>query len=208
MGDGQTLNTDAFKKAIAAVEQAGGGKLVVPKGVFRTLPFVLCSSLDLHLDEGAVIQAPDSFAAYGLPDPATLKSQDEVREKVTTPAPLITGHNLHDVALTGPGTIDGNGAMWWAWSERAGRRQPGRIVYRRPHLIVINGCQRLLVADVTLTNSLDVPPRAEQHHRPDDRAGQGDRARSTPRTPTPSTPARAPTSSSATATSTPATTTS
>jgi len=153
VGDGQTLNTDAFKKAIAAVEAAGGGHLEVPAGRFRTLPFTLCSNLDLHLDEGAFILAPDSFAAYGLPDPATLKSQDEVREKVKTPAPLITGHNLHDVSLTGPGTIDGNGAMWWAWSERAGRRQPGRIVYRRPHLIVINGCQRLLVADVTLTNS-------------------------------------------------------
>ena len=153
VGDGKTLNTDAFKKAIAAVDQAGGGKLVVPKGVFRTLPFVLCSSLDLHLDEGAVIQAPDSFAAYGLPDPATLHSQDEVKAQVKTPDPLITGANLHDVALTGTGTIDGNGALWWAWSERAARRQPGRIVYRRPHLVVINGCQRLHVADITLTNS-------------------------------------------------------
>ena len=153
VGDGHTLNTDAFKKAIAAVDQAGGGKLVVPKGVFRTLPFVLCSSLDLHLDEGAVIQAPDSFAAYGLPDPATLHSQDEVKAQVKTPDPLITGANLHDVALTGTGTIDGNGALWWAWSERAARRQPGRIVYRRPHLVVINGCQRLHVADITLTNS-------------------------------------------------------
>jgi polygalacturonase len=66
---------------------------------------------------------------------------------------LITGANLHDVALTGTGTIDGNGALWWAWSERAARRQPGRIVYRRPHLVVINGCQRLHVADITLTNS-------------------------------------------------------
>jgi polygalacturonase len=153
VGDGQTLNTDAFKKAIAAVDQAGGGKLVVPKGVFRTLHFTLCSNLNLHLDEGAVIQAPDSFAAYGLPDPSTLTSQDEVKARVKTPEPLITGRDLHDVALTGPGTIDGNGALWWAWSERAGRAHPGRIVYRRPHLVVINGCQRLLLADITLTNS-------------------------------------------------------
>jgi polygalacturonase len=153
VGDGRTLNTDAFKQAIAAVERAGGGKLVVPQGVFRTLPFVLCSNLDLHLDEGTVIQAPDSFAAYGLPDPSTLSSQDEVKARVKTPEPLITGRDLHDVAITGTGTIDGNGALWWAWSERAARAQPGRIVYQRPHLVVINGCQRLLVADITLTNS-------------------------------------------------------
>src|SRR5882672_1699420 len=49
VGDGQTMNTEAFTKAIAAVDKAGGGQLVVPKGVFVTGPFKLCSSLDLHL---------------------------------------------------------------------------------------------------------------------------------------------------------------
>ena len=157
VGDGKTLNTDAFKKAVAAVDKAGGGKLVVPVGVFRTLSFALCSCLELHLEEGAVIQAPDTFADYGLPDPTTLHSQEEVRTKVRTPDPLITGGKLHDVAITGTGVIDGNGALWWAWSERAARNaaktEPGRIVYRRPHLIAISGCERLYVADITLKNS-------------------------------------------------------
>ena len=156
-GDGTTLNTEAFKTAIAAVKKAGGGKLVVPKGIFRTLPFVLCSNLELHLDEGAMLQAPASFGDYGLPDPTSLHSQDQVPAKIKTVEPLITGCNLHDVALTGTGTIDGNGALWWAWSERAARRlaktEPNRIVFRRPHLIVISGCERLLVADLTLQNS-------------------------------------------------------
>src|SRR5262245_16356176 len=49
VGDGRTLNTEAFKKAIAAVDKAGGGRLVVPRGVFITAPFKLCSGLDLHL---------------------------------------------------------------------------------------------------------------------------------------------------------------
>jgi polygalacturonase len=152
IGDGRTLNTAAFEKAIASIHRAGGGRLTVPKGVFRTLPFVLCSNLDLHLAEGAVIQAPDTFAAYGLPDPASLHSQQEVR-KLRWPQPLITGYHLHDVAITGHGVIDGNGAIWWAWSERAARANPGRIIYHRPHLVVINGCQRLHIADITLTNS-------------------------------------------------------
>jgi polygalacturonase len=157
VGDGKTLNTDAFKKAIAAIDKAGGGRLTVPKGTFRTLPFALCSNLDLHLDEGAVIQAPDTFEAFGLPDPATLQSQAEVAAKVKMPAPLVSGRNLHDVALTGPGTIDGSGQHWWDWSERAARAvaktQPGRVVYPRPHLVVIDRCERLHVADITLTNS-------------------------------------------------------
>jgi len=152
VADGQTLNTDSFRKAIAAIEKAGGGKLTVPKGVFRTGPFALCSNLELHLEEGAMIQAPETFSALGLPDPSTLHSQAEA-SAVKTPDPLITGRNLHDVALTGPGTIDGSGAHWWAWSERAARAQPGRLVYRRPHLVVINGCERLHIADITLSNS-------------------------------------------------------
>ena len=157
VGDGKTLNTAAFEAAVAAVERAGGGRLIVPRGVFRTLPFALCSLLDLHLDDGGVIQAPDTFADYGLPDPASFRSQDDVKARVKTPEPLITGKDLHDVAITGAGEIDGNGALWWAWSERAARKvartEPGRIVFRRPHLVVLSGCTRLRVADVTLRNS-------------------------------------------------------
>lgn len=152
VGDGKTLNTEAFTKAIAAVDKAGGGKLIVPDGVFRTLPFALCSNLELYLSAGAMIQAPDSFEAYGMPNPTTLHSQSEA-SKVKTPNPLVTGRDLHDVAITGTGKIDGNGALWWAWSERAERNQPGRLVYKRPHLVVFNGCQRLRVADITLSNS-------------------------------------------------------
>ncbi len=155
VGDGHKLNTAAFEKAIAAVNRAGGGRLVVPKGVFVTAPFKLCSRLNLHLEAGAVIQAPDNFAALGLPDPATLRSQAEVHARVKVPAPLVSGRDLHDVALTGPGTIDGSGAHWWAWSERAvrNRHEPDRIVYQRPNLVSIDHCERLLVADLTLRNS-------------------------------------------------------
>jgi polygalacturonase len=69
------------------------------------------------------------------------------------PPALISGKNLHDLAISGSGTIDGNGAHWWAWSERAERAQPGRLVYPRPHLVVIDQCDRLHIADITLTNS-------------------------------------------------------
>jgi polygalacturonase len=66
VGDGRTMNTNAFQRAIAAVQSAGGGRLIVPKGVFRTGPFKLCSQIDLHLKAGAVIQAPDTFEELGV----------------------------------------------------------------------------------------------------------------------------------------------
>src|SRR5215472_14404648 len=67
MGDGKTLNTAAFEKAIAAVREAGGGHLIVPSGTYKTLPFKLASRMDLHLEAGAVIKAPDTFQEYGIP---------------------------------------------------------------------------------------------------------------------------------------------
>ncbi|MEY4489362.1 MAG: hypothetical protein RIQ79_1870, partial [Verrucomicrobiota bacterium] len=158
VGDGHTLNTAAFARAIEAVNQAGGGTLTVPSGVFITGPFKLCSSLDLHLSEGAVIKAPETFEALGLPDPAQFKTQADADAVYRVPDPLISGRDLHDVAITGPGVIDGSGQHWWLWSERASRAaakegQPARVTFRRPHLIVIDTCARLRVADVTLTNS-------------------------------------------------------
>jgi polygalacturonase len=157
VGDGKTLNTAAFTKAVAAVERAGGGRLVVPKGVFRTAPFALCSQIDLHLEAGAVIKAAETFEELGLPNPASFKNQAEADAAYRVPQPLIHGNSLHDVAITGPGTIDGSGRHWWEWSERAARdaakKGQSRVIYRRPHLVVIDRCDRLLVADITLTNS-------------------------------------------------------
>ena len=50
VSDGQTDNTQAFARAIDAVVQAGGGRLVVPTGIWRTGPIQLKSNLDLHLE--------------------------------------------------------------------------------------------------------------------------------------------------------------
>ncbi|HEX3731241.1 MAG TPA: glycosyl hydrolase family 28 protein, partial [Opitutaceae bacterium] len=161
VGDGQTLNTGAFQAAIAAVNRAGGGTLIVPAGTYLTRPFVLCSKLNLHLEEGAVIAAPRTFTEAGMPEPETMHSQAEAKEKENKPEPLITANDVDDLELTGTGTIDGNGAHWWAWSERAGRAQPGRVVYSRPNLVEINGCERLLVSGLTFLNSSRYHLKAE-----------------------------------------------
>ena len=58
------------------------------------------------------------------------------------------------MAITGSGTIDGSGAMFWLWSDKAARRYPpGRAVVGRPMLIVISQVKRLHVDGVTLLNS-------------------------------------------------------
>jgi polygalacturonase len=119
LGDSTSLNTDAFKNAVAAIAKAGGGHLNVPAGTYKTLPFTLTSHMDLHLEAGATIKAPTSFDEYGIPDPnQPLPAGDSGRGRT---APLISGTNLTDLAVTGTGTIDGSGAMFWIWSDKAAR---------------------------------------------------------------------------------------
>jgi len=161
VGDGQTLNTAAFEKAIAAVEKAGGGHLIVPAGVYKTLPFKLVSRLDLHLEAGAIIKAPDTFEEYGIPDPAkTLSAPPSAapgrgRGGIPRVAPLIScAPGTTDLAITGPGTIDGSGAMFWIWASKASLRYlPPHAMVPRPVLVSLPGVTRLQVDGVTLTNS-------------------------------------------------------
>jgi hypothetical protein len=59
-GDGRTLNTAAFARAVASVERLrapGGAELYVPAGVWLTGPFNLTSRMTLFLARGAVIRA-------------------------------------------------------------------------------------------------------------------------------------------------------
>ena len=48
IGDGSSLCATAFAKAIDALTQKGGGKLIVPQGVWFTGPIVLKSNINLH----------------------------------------------------------------------------------------------------------------------------------------------------------------
>jgi polygalacturonase len=161
-GDGKTLNTEAFQSAVAAVSKAGGGHLIVPAGTFKTKPFVLASHMDLHLEAGAIVKAPDTFEEYGIPDPNLPRVEPagpQTGGRAGTGrgrvAPLIScPPGTTDLAITGSGTIDGSGAIFWMWSDKAARRYPpGRTIVPRPMLIVLNGVQRLHVDGITLTNS-------------------------------------------------------
>src|ERR1700722_741772 len=50
IGDAKYTNTDAFRRAVAEVERAGGGTLVVSAGIYRTGSFDLCSGINLQLN--------------------------------------------------------------------------------------------------------------------------------------------------------------
>jgi polygalacturonase len=148
--DGKTLNTDAFAKAFAAITAAGGGHLNVPKGTYFTLPITMTSHVDLHLNDGAVIQFPTDITAYGLPADPTQATPQQRTELRTTRRALINGDGLTDVSITGSGVIDGGGTAWWSTNRGAARTPYGND---RPKLIILSNSQRLLFQGITLQNS-------------------------------------------------------
>ena len=55
VGDGVTLNSEAFADAVDSLSALGGGRLVVPEGIWLTGPITLKSNIDLHVTPDAVI---------------------------------------------------------------------------------------------------------------------------------------------------------
>lgn len=130
VGDDQTDNTQAFQNTINAAEAAGGGKVVIPSGVYLCGPIRFTSNLDFHIDSGAIIK---------------LLPIDKYPGGTTTGTEFIGGVKLHDVAITGKGTIDGQGSPWWPYAKDKNAK--------RPRMIALKDCDKVLIENVTLTNS-------------------------------------------------------
>ena len=106
VGDGVALNTDAFAKAIASLEKQGGGRLVVPAGIWRTGPIELKSHIELHLDKDAIVVFDPDQDLYPIID--TNFEGLDVRRCVSP----LNATGAHDIAITGGGIFDGSGEFW------------------------------------------------------------------------------------------------
>ena len=106
VGDGITLNTEAFAKAIDALSKKGGGKLVVPQGVWHTGPIVLKSNIELHLKSGAVILFAADESLYPI-----IETSFEGLDTRRLQSPIYA-KGAKNIAITGNGVIDGNGQYW------------------------------------------------------------------------------------------------
>ncbi|MFT3752633.1 MAG: glycoside hydrolase family 28 protein [Paludibacter sp.] len=105
-GDGVKLNTEAFKKAVDALESKGGGKLVVPAGVWFTGPIELKSNINLYLEKGALLLFSPDFDLYPL-----VNTCFEGLETRRCQSP-ISARNAENIAITGQGSINGSGEAW------------------------------------------------------------------------------------------------
>ncbi len=102
--DGSVNAADAFRRAIAAAKAAGGGTVFVPAGHYVSGPIEMVSNLTLNFDAGAIVNFPAAML------PFTPGRQQGI--ETLTPVPLIGGHDLENVAVTGRGVLTSNNGDW------------------------------------------------------------------------------------------------
>ena len=106
VGDGETICTAAFEQAISSLSGKGGGRVIVPAGIWRTGPITLLSNIEIKLDKNAVIVFDPDQALYPVID--TNFEGLDVRRCLSP----INAEGAHDIAITGGGVIDGSGDAW------------------------------------------------------------------------------------------------
>jgi unsaturated rhamnogalacturonyl hydrolase len=176
--DGTTDCTQAFKQAIDACADAGGGRVVVPEGAFLTGAIHLRSNVNLVVSKGAVVKFSTDPKRY-LP---VVFTRWEGTECMNYSA-LIYAYGQKNIAVTGEGVLDGQGANenWWKWTgKKEFGWKPGDVSvkedrkklvdfgakgtpveervfgeghYLRPNFFQPYKCTNVLIEGVTLKNS-------------------------------------------------------
>jgi polygalacturonase len=163
--DGQTNDSKAIAAALDAAEKAGGGEVNFTAGTYVTGPIQIRSNVGIHLEKGATIRFSTDPTDYPV-----ILTRWEGTECMNF-CGLLTGRDLHDISITGEGTIDGQGSAWWPWAKKAGPsakklREMGEMTddpkqrvfgtadaALRPCMFEPINCQRILLEGVSFSNS-------------------------------------------------------
>jgi polygalacturonase len=141
--DGTTKNTQAIQAAIDDCAKAGGGTVKLSGGTFLSGPIVLKSHVTLDLDKGTTL--------LGSPDHADYPKKTEFRAPGTQS--LVSATHAENIAITGSGTIDGNGESWWEEARKTKNAGVVGAVDFRPRLVVFDHCKHVRLEGVTIQNS-------------------------------------------------------
>ncbi len=167
LGDSSSNAKPAFDKAIQACGKKGGGRIVVPAGVYLINgPIHLISNLCIDLKAGAKLVFGSNAEDYL---PAVLTSWEGTF--LYNYSPFIYGYQLENVSIIGQGIIDGNAAnsfSKWAEQQKADQdlsrdmnhksvpvkeRVFGKGHFLRPQLIQFFECKNILIEGITIKNS-------------------------------------------------------
>ncbi len=153
IADGKTNNTTAIQKAIDKASANGGGRVLVPAGKFVTGVLNLQSNVELHLDRNAFLLGSTLRTDYGAGKASA----------------LIVSNHQHHIAITGYGTIDGQGhellkdiyrrlnagtLQDTEWRKPNPWHQMRPTEDNRPKLIEFKNCDDIHIKNVTIKNGL------------------------------------------------------
>lgn len=162
-------NTQAIAAAIQACYEAGGGRVVVPAGIWLTGPVHLKSNVNLHLEENAVLSFTDDPTAYL---PAVMTSWEGM--ECYNYSPLVYALECENVAISGKGTLQPQMGTWKKWFARPQahmnalkelytkastnvpveqRQMAVGENHLRPHLIHFNRCKNVLLEGFKIRES-------------------------------------------------------
>lgn len=137
-GNGTTKDTAALQKAIIAC--ANGGIAELTSGKYLSGPLSLPSGITLQIDSGATLLASQTASDY----PAS-------GSHLTA---LLLADKASNVTIDGGGTIDGQGAPWWAQIEA--EKAAGQSLSPRPPMIDLESVSTARLSDITVKNAPNV----------------------------------------------------
>jgi len=161
---GEVRNTAAIERAITACNAAGGGRVRIPDGKWLTGPIHFQHNVEVHLDDHATVLMSPVFTEY-LPVVLCVSSG-----RYFGISPMIYANGKKNIALTGNGTIDGQGNYWWKPKDSAKIQAQARILSKlppkpwysrisdspkdsRPGLYHIVECENVLIDGIHFINS-------------------------------------------------------
>ncbi|SNR31411.1 Polygalacturonase [Lutibacter agarilyticus] len=144
-GDSLTINTKFIQKAIDECFENGGGTVVVSDGVYITGTILLKDNVTLQVNENATLFGSANFADYINIDPF-IDATGQARGNC-----LIGAKDATNIAITGKGTIDGNGENFIATNYKIQKeKNPNLPSFDRPFLIRIVNSSKLKMQDINI----------------------------------------------------------
>lgn len=140
VGDGVTLDTLAINRAVEECSKAGGGQVLVPAGRYLSGTVHLRSHVTLFLAAGATLVGTTNLSQYEQPVVPSFMPEAKWGKWHRA---LLVAESAEDVAIAGPGVIDGNKVF----------DPTGEEHMRGPHTIVFVDCRRFNLRDVSIVDS-------------------------------------------------------
>ena len=128
-GDGVSKDTTAIQAAIDAAEKQGGGEVHIPPGRYISGTIRLKNNVTLYLEAGATLAESPDDADFDKYEELPFQSVSD-NETTYFHYGLVTADRVHNIAIVGQGTIDGN---------RTHRHGPKTIALKMSQYISIEG---------------------------------------------------------------------